>query len=163
VLCVASVCPHKRKPQYQTRCVSSRQALHCSMTTATHKNRSTFSGDDTKYKNNKLGKTHLKTPLFPFYLSKYSLSRQLDGLCFGTLADVAFKWRDPLQMKSRYNSVGKLPTLRAIQQTIRGLISCRGNIFLPVQCDHTALRSTQPHPLWTRGYLWASIWQSRQQ
>jgi hypothetical protein len=32
-------------------------------------------------------------------------------------------------MKSRYNSVVKLPTLRAIHPTIRGLISCRGNIF----------------------------------
>ena len=32
-------------------------------------------------------------------------------------------------MNSRYNSVGKLPTLRAIQPTNRGLISCRGNTF----------------------------------
>jgi len=123
------------------------------MTTVMHKNRSSFNGDDTKYKNNKLCKTHLKTTLFPFCLSKYSLSRQLDGLCSGTLAYVAFKCRDPLQMKRRYTSVGKLPTLRAIQPTNCGLISCNGNTFLPFQCNHTALRRMQPHPLGTRGYL----------
>ena len=43
------------------------------MTTAMHKNRSSFNGDDTRYKNNKLCKTHLKTTLFPVLPVKIQL------------------------------------------------------------------------------------------
>jgi hypothetical protein len=67
---------------------------------------------------------------------------------FRNMAYVALVWRDPPQMCSWDNSVGKLHTLRAIQPTNRDFNSCRNKTFFAYPMWSNGCAAHAVHILW---------------